>query len=539
MSASKLLNMDCADRYHPIAMGQAIADLVKEFPKRLQNDSAHFYSVLDRARQEVGGQSPLELEETAWQTKMALIHHDFAPQKGRVILDAHLLPIGRRGPDASDDFAGEWAIAGPVFIYFGENAFPSPYPGSGINGVYVEIRPKENDSCPAVRFKFTLSPEIVPFEEAGNLNPDNRAKDVLLHGRVYTFMASADEPYGAVNWSDPYPIYIGDDFTVDRMLPHIQEPMLHAWRTLKAYMSGDVDVTLACDEEIVGGERRRAAKIATIEEFRDFNERVSECRLEPLVAVLHGPNQPASLLPFYYQDEDRERDPPNLDLEELLQWVDYFACRASTTKGEAKAWFGSEMVRLLEFHQDLTLTDSELEFFALNLDLGHAYKLQGKIETEDGMGIRVCVECAPAATCLPLYQALRVTTLATMEEYSQMRAELDAYPATGTAMAWARVIAGCVENSSELAEAVEEAMEANPLVPAILSSEVGKYSHLDPFNMATDSPLADAIQAALVLREAWEELEIAIRVGPNMLVLSPGRLALAAARDEPDVMAMQ
>jgi len=130
----------------------------------------------------------------------------FAEEIGRLTGTSHDAAALARDWSAIPSEAGAWdpALAGDtVYLHFGAHAFPSPFPGLGVEGCYVEAYAVDGGLPDYVAFRFVLSPDLAPKGERRHADsPEVRLRD-LARGMEVGFSPSAGQRAGAALGSNP------------------------------------------------------------------------------------------------------------------------------------------------------------------------------------------------------------------------------------------------------------------------------------------------------------------------------------------------
>jgi hypothetical protein len=159
------------------------------------------------------------------------------------------------------------------YVHFGANAFPSPYPGIGIEGAYVALLYKyeENQALPnEVCVHFVCSGETV----SGNRHCAEEAI-YLARGVSYS--------YNAEIFTDPLTAR-EDDGSGDKWGPYLRAPLYAALSAIKAFSDRAVTITNA----VCGGmtSERKMALYRSASEHRLNEARVMHYGPAALVRIL-------------------------------------------------------------------------------------------------------------------------------------------------------------------------------------------------------------------------------------------------------------
>jgi len=473
-------------RYHPIGVANALAAAARCVPiAELLYDG--IAGSLETARARMGEISPLDKNETNWIGKVGT-----GPHRDDVIIDVSAIQADLVSDDG--DFA--WPDWQPgTYVYFGARRFPSPHPFCDFDGSYVRLvddPAREGDQ--AIQFTLTLrAEEEQGVEDACTMDDEDPFTRLLWLARHYSFIVPLDGD-NFPDWQRMRPAEHENADLIRQMQPLADQAMSFAYRAVGAFAYKNYGVTYA-----LGNEDQRY-------EAEDGSPRGAA------VACLHDMDA-EYFHEASYPHEINRLPVPAMTNQQILEWGNYFLDRGAATGGYSRQEYANWAQQLVEKMDAGGALEDVVRLGRLSLE-ARAHALLGAVEVDDWDSARhyaldtlnplICRQSEPLA-------ALWVVTLAQMEEPDACLAAMNSLPGDGTFMSWAKAIAcGLLEQQdvavTESIPFVEHALQQNPLVPAALAV-LDHYAGADPFRIRPMNPAEEAMQAALIFRFAYEDID--------------------------------
>jgi tetratricopeptide (TPR) repeat protein len=245
--------LELTTHYHPNRLQQAV-DHVVQTHKLAQNASlTSIYDAVEEWSQDVPllPLDVLALHEYCFED---LYEHsrDIRSGTGR-ILDASVA-AGRLAqiPIRDAQYAGEWAGMPRVYVHLGTNAFPSPWPGCGIEGCYITVEePGMSLDERQVTALFVVSAETAPDPDLG-IQEDftGGLYDEFVHANRHVLAIGSGEldenrearPVRLMDLLDGLGHTNHEKDYVDAWRPYLLAPFTAAWNAVRSWKEGALPI---------------------------------------------------------------------------------------------------------------------------------------------------------------------------------------------------------------------------------------------------------------------------------------------------------
>ena len=227
------------------------------------------------------------------------------------------------------------------YVHLGENAFPSPFPGCGIEGCYLSVDASRLETT-LVKAVFVVSPELPPGVDHHNVDLDRPAWQSLMYDARHV-ACIGDIPSGAPLTAVVENPEFFEDGTFDTWSPYLTSPLLATWHALRAERAG-AGVTDGIPVDLSPTLPRRLARARTpgqrdrvlAEIARDGEALIRFVGGVPLSATDPGETKsgPAAF--------------PDPQVDEPLDWAHAYCCNALEAEApSAKVMFSDRAIRYL------------------------------------------------------------------------------------------------------------------------------------------------------------------------------------------------
>lgn len=291
------VSLDLTEQYHPCRLQAAVESVVRN----------------SRGAAASGGLIPIFDEVDAWAQDTALLPLDaMALQGDRFedlydqarailegegrILDASMVSADLASMDIGDTYySGEWKDLPTTYVHFGTNAFPSPWPGCGIEGCYITINdPGTHRDDRSIDAFFVVSHETAPDPHLGIGEEFTGGRfDDFVHANRHV-LATASGDLDDKNVAQPVrlaDVVVGLGDTehqreyVDAWRPYLQAPFAAAWNALRAWAEGTMPTRFGFVSDLPEELFSRMARARTAEQrARIVKEVIAEG--EPVIQFL-------------------------------------------------------------------------------------------------------------------------------------------------------------------------------------------------------------------------------------------------------------
>lgn len=285
------VSLSMVEQYHPHRMHEAVGSVVRN--SRGDAASGGLISVFDEVDDWAQDTALLPLDDMALHGDRFEDLYDHARTildgEGR-ILDASTVSAKLALSDIENElYSGEWKPLPTTYIHFGTNAFPSPWPGCGIEGCYVTVvDPGELRDDRAIDVSFVVSPETAPDPGLGMGEEFTGGRfDEFVHANRHLVAGAygdLDENGVArsVRIADVVAGLEGTEHPeeyVDAWRPYLKAPWAAAWNALRAWIEGTLPTRFGLisdlPEEIfakMARARTEAQRARVVKEVADVGE---------------------------------------------------------------------------------------------------------------------------------------------------------------------------------------------------------------------------------------------------------------------------
>lgn len=252
-AAHRPIELDDTAQYHPERLQRSI--IAVERDSDLPEDGS-LLGIFDAVEEWIGTRALLPLDDMALERYRFEGLYDpireILDGRGR-ILDASAVAPELAGIALGEgQYAGEWEGMPTTYVHLGTNAFPSPWPGCGIEGCYIKVsEPGLSLDAREIRAIFVVSQEYAPDPQLG-IGEDFLGfsyQDFIQANRHIDAYADAeiDEDGKAP------PVRVADVISglreteyeaayVEAWKPYLAAPFTAAWNALRAWKEGTLPI---------------------------------------------------------------------------------------------------------------------------------------------------------------------------------------------------------------------------------------------------------------------------------------------------------
>ncbi len=239
---------------------------------------------------------------------------------------------------SGETYRGAWDDLGRAYVHLGTNAFPSPFPGCGVEGCYVHLAAPSQDGPGRVELVFVASPETVPgtdIHESPTFREYDDAIFNLRHVLVGAETAEGGDPsvrLGDILDGAPYDEM--DETYHDAWRPYLAAPLNAVWNGLRAFRESTLDVREGLLVDAGDHLFRKLRKARTERQMRAASAQVAEETGEVVVRFVGGTNPMATDVGCRVP---RRPDDEVVAVEEPEHWARAYIRMASEASGPAAA----------------------------------------------------------------------------------------------------------------------------------------------------------------------------------------------------------
>lgn len=282
------------------------------------------------------------------------------------IIDASAVAEGLARKDVSEEIhTGKWPDMPLMYVHLGTNAFPSPFPGCGIEGCYVELEGGGKSEHGSITVTFIASPELNPgmsiYEDLSAMPYDG----FLMSMRHLRVSVDADEE-GRIRLGDILDAenqWEHHDDYAQTWKPYLVAPLNAAWSAIKAERTLSIPVTDGLHSDVDGDLVRKLRRARTPDQRTKAMKAIAEENGEFLVRFVGG-------VPAEATDIDalpRQIEFPGVPVSNHLHWAyAYMRMADDADYGIGRLSMADRALKMIDLaqvdeHEPTDLIDAKVE----------------------------------------------------------------------------------------------------------------------------------------------------------------------------------